>query len=352
MDRIGKTRLHTIAIPIFLVSAIAGSTARADAITPWSGASATAQVFVPAADATTQTGPTASAASSKTQDARYYNFGRSSSDDPNKPIYTVPVKGSADAQATGRADGLLHLDASYSTGNPGSSPAILSPLPVAASASWSGDRALVVAPPGVVQPHELRLNFSVTFYGIAKTPGPTNGLTITANGNSASIDLPGPSTSTYVYPYGFNPGSLGFDSKSSHGLYSVFRGPVANEATFHVDLPVSAKGFSDPFSVGISSAGLWGLTNNDNLFFDLNDVTLSLTSITTKDGTLLSDLGDTVTFASGMLAPGAQAMPVPEPSSAVVIVAGIAAVGWFRSGRRRRTMSSEESRPMDLPIAT
>ena len=70
-------------------------------------------------------GATASASSATDQSVDYKNSF-------NGRDYNVVVHGSADVQCSGKADGLLRLDASYSAPNPGTGPAYWVQLPVVA----------------------------------------------------------------------------------------------------------------------------------------------------------------------------------------------------------------------------
>ncbi len=101
-----------------ILATIAGSTAKAD-VMPWSGASASVQVFGPVVSASNSTGTMPSVSDQKTIPVRYngVNYGSG----PN-PKFTVNVTGSADAAATGQANNLLSVGATYSAPNPGTRP--------------------------------------------------------------------------------------------------------------------------------------------------------------------------------------------------------------------------------------
>lgn len=326
MDRI----LKLCAIPIAALLLFGGSMARADAIRPWSGASASARVFVPSSASSTQSGATASASSANTMDVSY---------EPRmRPwlTFSVPVTGSASAQATGRADGLLRVDADYSAPNPGSSPFIPdgTTQPVEAAANWSGDRVLIHSSTGSGLPTMVRLNVAVDFAAGSYVDFSGGALTfgqVGVTANSLSATITGGFNSSNGR-FGTTSGSLAFDTASPAGSFYTDASGRQYHETFHLDLPVSASGVSNPFSLGLSASPLSELVSNARLFSEIKDATLSLTSITTTDGRLLSDLGDSVTFTSGMLAPGVQPMPIPEPSSVVIML--IAAVGLSRCFRR------------------
>ncbi len=171
-----------------------------------------------------------------------------------------------------------------------------------------------------------RLNFALDFNAAFPFLGITNGtIVVTANGH----------TSTFI-PFRLEEPTIGFDSVTS--------GPSTNntpygshfQGLFHLDLPVSSLGISDPFQLSLQMTPATGLESNIAFISGISgDAVLSLKSITTTDGKLLSEFGDTVTFASGMLAPGVQPAPVPEPSSIVVVGGLIVAVAVGKSRRFR-----------------
>ena len=307
---------------IAVMVALAGATARADSINPWSGATASARVFEPSFPAREpQTGAVASESSSKSQVVRYegVNYGSGAT-----PVFEAAVTGSAHAEATGKADGLLVVGARYDTPNPGTRPMVLNPYStsVSASAGWTGDRATIVAAPGTLVPETVRLNFQL---GSAAPWFPSydaDTLTVSANGRAVAFTLDSLDTAV---SHGnarlndfFDQITLKYDDRYASREF---------HATFHIDLPVSAAGLSDPFSLSLLATPDHGLSSNHAIRSHLDGETLSLTSITTTDGTLLSDLGYGVTFDSGLVA------PVPEPPS--LAVAGLVVAAGLVARRRR-----------------
>ena len=303
-----------------------GSTARADAIRPWSGASASVwepnssvQWAVNPPPTQSQTG--AIAAASAQGDVPFTFYGPNYSGGP-PPLRTAAIHGSADAQATGRAEDLLRAGATYTTSYPGT---VYQPLQgpglVQATASWTGDRALIQ---GSSLPGVARLNFSVDLNARIYEYGPFGGAVVKANNQTMTLD--------HHYEEYQPPLNHGFDSFTITTA-KPYGGGFHTQATFHLDLPVNSSGLSDPFRLSLQVTPDSGLSSNYAINSGpIGDAILSLTSITTTDGRLLSDLGDSVTFTSGMLAPGVQPMPIPEPSSIVVMM--IAAIGLSRYFRR------------------
>lgn len=299
-------------IGLFSLAALfSDSVARAD-VMPWSGASASVQVLAPSS---TQSGSTASVSAQNTIPVNYLgvNYG-----DGPLPQFTVNVNGSADASATGQANALLQVGATFYSPNPGSRPDVIDNpnLTVQSTASWNNDSLSIH---GASIPNMVRLNFAVDFTANSPTMGNWFGaITITANGQTNTLGLhyyTGP-----LFQQGFDSVTV---TPSNVSIMSHY------DATFHLDLPVSALGLSDPFHLSLQATPDSGLQSNFAITTGMiGDATLSLNSITTTDGTLLSDLGDTVTFASGMAA------PVPEPSSFLImggLVVMFAAAKWRRS---------------------
>jgi hypothetical protein len=295
-------------VSIYIASTLTilcGFTVRAD-VMPWSGASASVQVFGPPS---TQSGSTASVSS---QDTIPYSYWGPSY---NYHLFTLNVNGSADAAATGYADNMLRAGATFAAPNPGTLGNPPDQLTVQSTASWTNDSLAIH---GASIPNTVRLNFTVDFNAAYSSLGISNGTVIvTANHQ----------TSTFIPFYTQQPKTQGFDS--------ITEGPSNNhtpygrhfEGLLHLDLPLSSLGISDPFQLSLQVTPVTGLGSNYEVISGISgDAILSLNSITTTDGKLLSDLGDTVTFASGMAA------PVPEPSSFLVMGGLLLAAGvrrWF-----------------------
>ncbi len=194
------------------------TTARGDVIPTWSGASASVQVF----DKTnSQSGSSASASSTTSQSVGYYG-----SYINTPPLtFSVPVNGSATAEATGQADDLLRLNATYQAPNPGTATffeSFVATLPVQAAATWSDDRVTVSSPAGGSLPASIRLEFtggfsvdrdSMSNLGLAKTQGY---VVFGANGQSVAFDRDNAGGSFQTYTP--SPGTLSLDSFTSPNI--------------------------------------------------------------------------------------------------------------------------------------
>ena len=323
MVRIANARSIAGYLAALAILAIAGVPARAEAIKTWSGATATASVFNDPYRpvSTTQTGPTASASEDKSQVVTY-----------NGPSYSVgpwtrTVSGAATARASGEATGLLQANASYQAPNPGTRPQILHSdgVAVSASANWTGDRLSIHAADGAAMPDMIRLNFALD---LAAHGGGYNllagSVAVTANDRTAVLYANSP-----ALPHD----DSGFFTDGTTTDFTPYTGWDQYRGLFHMDLPIGPDGLSDPFGLGLKVAPMTGLESNSSLSNSL-DAGLSLLSITTPDGTLLGGLGAAVTFDSGLIAPGAQPVPAPEPSSLVVAGGLAAAYGLRRRARR------------------
>jgi len=296
------------------------ASAQAGAITPWSGASAS----VHSQDQT----KTDAGASASVDTSGYGTIPFQNGTYPGQ-VYALWVRESASAQATGQANGLLQLNASSDTGNPGSNPSLYQYPHVTASASWAGDSVHLEALDGTALPDHIQLDFRITYRPLnyaLQTWHDRPELTFVANGTTATMY-----------------GDVGADLSNPHAglsLDSFTHVHIGNsygqgvEAAFHLDLPINANGVSSPFSVSLLADVANRLVPNEGVASYLKDVNLSLSDITLPDGTPLTDAGYGVTFASGMAWP--QPNAVPEPAS-IAVWAGLAmAAGWWRFGKKRR----------------
>jgi hypothetical protein len=297
---------------------LSGSTVRGD-VMPWSGASASVHVF---GSTSTQTGSTATSSSQDTVPVTYSLLYYRSFPGPDpQPSFTGNVQGSADAAATGVTGNLLRVGANYQSPYTGTGPEVIQPfdLTVHATAGWSNDSLAIH---GASIPNMARLNFAVNFDGPPIDLGYSFGkISVTANTQTNTLELH------------YNTGrlnQLGFDSVTVVPLGSANPYTSHDQAMFHLDLPVNAFGQSDPLQLSLQLTPDTGLASNFNIHSaTFGDAILSLNSLTNTDGKLLSDLGDTVTFSSGMAA------PVPEPSSITVVGGLIVAIAATKLRRSR-----------------
>ena len=235
------------------------------------------------------------------------------------------VTASAWALATPGATDLLQVKNSLSSdGAQGPFVGTFSVVPESTAAtSWNNVQATVTGPAGTALPDSIRLEFQVTY----QTPTVfansfiVNGLGwpafppgLTVNGGQIILTSAGTPLQTGEQPVQALP----------NGSLTGF---------FHLDLPLSALGTSQQFSLGLGSdlAGL-GTTLSDSK-------TLSLAGIYLPDGTPISADGYNVSFESGLPPPPVQ--PVPEPGALAmwVILAGSGAALY----RRRKSRCSRSS---------
>ncbi|QEH31581.1 hypothetical protein OJF2_00460 [Aquisphaera giovannonii] len=307
---------HRIVGMLVTLSALLdAAAARADAVKPWAGASASTTVFK---QASSQSGATATASGAGDTDVSYIGYDRAT-------YYNITVHGSASASATGRADGLLEVGGHYNAGNPGSMTGSAGPIgPLSATAGWDGDRVIVTPPAGGAMPGSVRLNFSLAFQG---PPGYQDAvwqygsLQVDANGRSIAIRPTG-----WIYGPPENRVTGEFDSlTASKSAADQYVG------TFHIDLALNPSGVSDPFHLSLSSLPNVGLMRNGGYYSD-QWASLALTGVTLPDGSPLAAAGYGVSFASGLLV---DPSPVPEPASlACWALVALGASRVIRSGRR------------------
>ena len=296
------------------------SASRADAIT-WSGASTSVQVF---GQTDSHTGATAASSAQGTTTIPYWPDSYTVKDGE---LPTNSANGSATSQVSGTAANLLSASASYFEGATLGRPAAVAG-PVQATASWTGDRLLLQSSGSNGLPDSVRVNFSLTFLApgagdiVSGIPRGTLA-TITASFNNRDGAL----SVGRLFPTSAS--GTPFDSiEAKPYIPPGWEGPwasreVAYKATFHLDLPLSASGISDPFSLGlkVDAATDFGMHGYAALS-GLDGVTLSMTSLSLADGNTPESEGYSVAFASGLVSPD----PVPEPTTIAVLAAGFGAI--------------------------
>jgi len=266
---------------------------RADVIYSGTGASAYVSAL---GQSDSQVGSTPASASG-TATVNYTQY-------PNSPGSTNATA-TAWASATPGATDLLQVQ-NYlsSSGSQGPFVGTFSPVvpESTAAASWNYVEAKVTGPAGNSLPGSIRLEFQVNY----QTPssffnglGPVNGLGWPAFPYALAVNgsqIPLTSAGTPLQP-----GEQPVQTQSNGSLMG----------TFHLDLPLSASGVSQEFSIGLGSdlAGL-GKTLSDYK-------SLSLIGIYLPDGTPISADGYSVSFDSGLPPPPPQ---TPEPSTLAVWV--------------------------------
>lgn len=328
-------RFVTLAFGFAIAIPVLGPAARGDAMGPWNGASASTTVFDQNAS---QQGATAAASGSETQSFEYVG---SSGYPPG--LYHIPVSGSASAIATGRPDQILSIQSQYQTPNPGKlGPPFGTPGEVRASASWTNDAVILTPPVGGTLPDSVRLQFALTvapqtpanyyspYYDVPEQHFSSFG-TIQLRANNQSYTV-GPWMASQVG----DRSSSAFDSVTTYPASATaiptldpvtkLPGVIRSIGTFHLDLPLSASGVSDPFHLTLESRLSTGLAQSSAIKIYHNAV-LALTDVTLPDGTSLISKGYGVTFESGMPS------PVPEPTSLACWGLVASAAGWV--GRRR-----------------
>jgi hypothetical protein len=258
-------------------------------------------------------------------------------------FFNDTVSGGVTASAGGNPANLLQVTASANSNNPGTlGDGVGTNVYGNAAASWNNDAAIVSGPAGASLPGTIRLNFMLTFSG-------ANGFgeysTLTASYNGTKLSYVGTDDPSF-HPWGINPSPSNagaVDSSTVNGKNSFGFGFAGDSVTdtFHLDLPVSKAGISDPFSLSLQLTPFQGLISNTTTNYSGLTASLALNSVTLPDGTSLSELGDSVSFESGLSAPVA----APEPASflawgLVASIAGLVASRRFRSGHPPRSAVS------------
>ncbi len=276
---------------------------RADSMSTWQGASASAMAF--SANPTTSQGSNASASASGSVDT-IIHWSHENYASLSPPLTSG---GSVSATATGNSTNLLQINTNLGVPYTGDiyGGVASQPYGIAASASWSNDSVTIHAPQGLALPSDIRLQFSLVFnpqgYATDQQYG-TN--TLSYNGHTVSLTNTGTGVVTpyaaYNFPFDTLTNNYFLDSSGLHELSGT------QTATFHIDLGLSQSGISEPFSLSLQSINAAQLVQDMGTYMT-QDMTLSLTGVTTADGTPLQSLGYSVSFASGM------AYPVPEPAT-------------------------------------
>lgn len=197
-----------------------------------------------------------------------------------------------------------------------------------AQASWTNDAAMVTAAAGSSLPGTIRLDFTLTFSG-GQGFGPYSTLTATYNGTQlgywGSDGQPGYSPGVHS-----NPGNAG-TVDSSKVITNSAGYPGVIQDTFHIDLPLNKSGQNAPFSLSLQLSPFMGLFSNANVDYSGLTGNIALTGVTLPDGTPLSALRDSVSFASGLVLP----TPAPEPESVLVWCITVLAAGVLAVRRSR-----------------
>ena len=225
----------------------------------------------------------------------------------------VTVAGYAAVTPQASASNLLEIWSYGSSANPGNPVGVISPDPdIREEAGWSNVEATVRGADGNAPPSAIRLEFQINYTPLDQLALPS--LAPGSSLNARSLYLDG--------AYGF---SIPLDTNGAGSLLQqgeptvklmpdgLLRGMV------HIDLPLSAAGVSNPFSVGISSQ-LPSMLNGRNVT-NLDQVSLSLVGITLPDGTPLEAKGYSVSFESGVISP-----PTQTPEPATLAIWGLTAV--------------------------
>ncbi|WP_422929260.1 hypothetical protein [Singulisphaera sp. PoT] len=293
----------------------AGPVLHADPITSWNGGSTSVESL----------GQTSSEQGSHSESAvrGSTTFSYASVYDPFPGAYKVDAGGTADARVNGTADNLLQVNATYSVGNPGTSPYdYQSPVPAQsiAQASWDGDRIHIGPDANGVIPDSIRLGVGMDLspvWGYTRTlfDSPRGGTLDVQIGNQ-HIQLNDQSTwgdpayhssdiSAWFVKQGFASAQNVVNSSNpwSTPIYHVMA---------YLNLPVDANGWTSAFDLGLKSTMDGGFPqSNSSIDMAPGTFSLSLDDITLPDGTSVVDAGHVVTFESGL----AWATPVPEPGS-------------------------------------
>ena len=286
----------------------------------WQGTSASVNA---GGNQATDAGATASAST-----AGSYTLSSESASNPWLNPISIPINSGGSASTSGNPDNLLMASTYLKYGPTGRVGAFLGPdNPIQATASWNNDSLIVHAPPGASLPDSVQLQFKVNL-----VPGWTNASS--QNGN-LSIGINGINTNlTPVGAWGQPLGVAG----GGGDLGGVKLQPVDflgghQTGTLNITLALHPNGVSDPFSLSVSSIGSsWPLVFTISNSSYNSSIGLSLTGVTLPDGTPLSAVGYSASFASGM------ALPVPEP--ATFVVWGLLAVAAFTLRHRVLTNRS------------
>ncbi|WP_422929273.1 hypothetical protein [Singulisphaera sp. PoT] len=311
----------------------------------WSGAStATSFSSYQINKSDSQQGTTASSSVSSQDPTPLTNVAN-----PNLPygyVRSVPTSWKIEASSSADPAHLLHVSASLNapeyTGSLWSNGIEPPTNRTSISASWSNDVVTVSNSSGSAPPDSIRLNFTLTY----ATPGEItpSGIRATYNGQQDSVSntgVTGYTSQQFQHNIdGYTKLPLPIDSTTINNRDS----PTFLTDTFHVDLHLDAKGQSDPLNLKLELTPAMTLVANSEIRFgtlagDPVDLygNLALTSVTLPDGMPLSALGDSVTFLSGLQAPGTLAAPVPEPTTFLAWGLVLSLGGLAKASRRRAT---------------
>jgi hypothetical protein len=226
------------------------------------------------------------------------------------PIVSGSIVGTEEgtALATPGQAALLQLSTSFnsSSPNPGQIVGAVQPISVSADAYWNNVAAIVSGQNGQAPPSSIRIEFRINYqspslidqYGLTPYYSPTlpqMGQALAVNGGSMTLTEAGAS---------LQPGEPVVQAQPDGSL----------TGTFHLDLPLSATGKSQLFSLALSS-DLEMLQIMTHWTSNLKDtMSLSIAGIYLPDGTPISAAGYNVTLDSGEIPP---VVPTPEPATAI-----------------------------------
>lgn len=274
---------------------VAAGTARADAVRPWSGASASA-------GSTTNTGAMATASDQWDRPAGTYASG-------SEP--TAQASGSSSARAGGPVGSLLTVDTRATLGSSNSAEPVSGGTSTA-SARWADDVIRITPPPGASLPDQIQVRLALTFDTptLASAPGsPLGAITAQANGTKVTIS---------------DPTIQGREATFRQFDYVVWN-DTKSVGRFYTNLNIGAGGESDPISLELAAESTANSLGKDGASGS-NHAVLGIDAVTFLDGTPLADRGYTVTYASAEL--------VPEPAS-VLAWTGLSMGGAWLVRRRR-----------------
>lgn len=213
---------------------------------------------------------------------------------------STPVTMAASALATPGAATLLQVHTSFSSPDPGSIVGAIRPADwVNANAWWNNVDATVQGPAGSPPPSSIRLEFQVN-YGL---PELMNQFGI------SSYTQPGQALLMNNYPMLLT--DAGTPLQAGEPAVQWQNGSLSG--TFHIDLPLSAAGVSQQFSLGVSSDLDLGRLLYHYPGTLNNTISVALKGIYLPDGTPIAAAGDNVTFTSGLTPP--PPVPAPEPAT-------------------------------------
>jgi hypothetical protein len=310
---------HSISLALIVASLISMNSmheSRADSM-PWSGGSSSVDVL---GKTSSRIGPGV-VSDSESSTFAYHSTVRGD--------LTTSGTGSADASVNGTATNLLNAGTSYQSSYapqpsfPGIAPSVV------ATATWAGDHVVIQPTTGQAMPETVQLNLSVNFVAppLSGASWSLANISVTYDDKTSSLSI-GPRTgyemttfdAIQISPYRF-PGIEGPNGYSGQYLY---------RETFHLSLPISALGISDPFTLSLKNEAMNSSGLSGTFVGGYKGVTLSLDRVTLADGATPESEGYALSFASGLISPN----PVPEPGVFAILVVGLGAIGAWRIRQR------------------